>query len=436
MSSRDPEVTVVGGGPAGCAAAVWLRRAGLTVALVDRAHFPRDKICGDGLTAAALREVERLGVDVRSRACEVRRVELTGPYGTKACLPLRARSGTRAVMAAVMPRLELDAALLGAAGDAGARIHTGSPVTTVAMAPDGVRVATADATVLQSDYVVAADGAYSTVRRALGRVTGPRHSGIHALRQYVDAPGSDVLSVIFPSNLLPGYGWVFPLPGGGANIGIGIHRDPDLLGVEAAALLTNDRGRITARPAGRLFRDFVARADVRDLLGGEYRPRGRVWAWPIPVHVDLGEVADRRVLFCGDAAGATDPMTGEGIGQALLSGRLAAEAIVAHRRAGPGAVAGAYREAIARDLARDLAFSRTLARLLRHRRGSEWALKAANLNDWTRRNFGRWMFEDYPRAVLGTPRRWRDQTLMGRGAYASRERQARRPRPRTPGAAT
>jgi flavin-dependent dehydrogenase len=129
------------------------------------------------------------------------------------------------------------------------------------------------------------------------------------------------------------------------------------------------------------------------------------------------------VLFAGDAAGVVDPMTGEGIAQAFETGALAAAASATGANApgataDPLAVATRYRADVERALGRDLRFAARLQRVLAHPRGAELALRIVDTNEWTRRNFARWMFEDYPRAVLLTPDRWRRGVLTRPGAYA------------------
>src|SRR5207302_11437480 len=112
-------------------------------------------------------------------------------------------------------------------------------------------------------------------------------------------------------------------------------------------------------------------------------------------------------------AAATDHLTGEGIAQALLPGRLAADAIVA---AAPDRAA-AYERAVRRHLLADHRMSSVLSRVVRHRKGTRGALRIAGASEWTRRNFARWLFEDYPRAVVATPRRWHRGVFSGPGAY-------------------
>src|SRR5690606_40624096 len=126
-----------------------------------------------------------------------------------------------------------------------------------------------------------------------------------------------------------------------------------------------------------------------------------------------------RVLFVGDAAAATDPLTGEGIGQALATGVWAAEAITT---AGPFSWADATARYAARvhdDLVRDHRLADRLSGLLAGQRATEAVLALAGATARTRRNFARWLFEDYPRAVLGTPDRWHRDLFRPAGAYAA-----------------
>ena len=109
-------------------------------------------------------------------------------------------------------------------------------------------------------------------------------------------------------------------------------------------------------------------------------------------------------------------MTGEGIGQALLTGIFAAEAVLAHPDDARTATT-TYRTAAERALVADHRMSMLLIRAVRHRKGVRIGLRVAGATAWTRRNFGRWLFEDYPRALVATPRRWHRGMFSGAGAY-------------------
>ncbi|HVL28584.1 MAG TPA: hypothetical protein VM390_10585, partial [Acidimicrobiales bacterium] len=147
------------------------------------------------------------------------------------------------------------------------------------------------------------------------------------------------------------------------------------------------------------------------------RPEAPHRAWPIPARVREAPLTagGGRVLFTGDAAWATDPLTGEGIAQALVTGRRAAEAVL--HEATPAGVANRYERAVRHELFADHWLGALLSRGLSHRKGARIAIRAAGLHPWTRRNFARWLFEDYPRAVIGTPRRWSRGMFRAPGAY-------------------
>ena len=401
MSSAD--VIVVGAGPAGVAAAVTLVEAGRDVVVVDKARFPRDKICGDGLTTGALRLLHRLGLDPGDVASwhSVDDVVVRGPSGHEVTFPLPRGRGT---YAAVARRADLDAALVERARRVGAKVLDGHACTAVTETADTVTATVEGVGEITAGFLVAADGMWSPVRKHLGLATPGYRGEWHAFRQYFTDVGpraASELIVWFEPDLLPGYAWSFPLPGNRANVGFGIQRGGKVARVQEMAAL---------------WPRLLERPHVRAVLGEDARPESPHRAWPIPARIDDAVLTGSRTLFVGDAATATDPLTGEGIGQALLTGMLAAEAIVEH---GPvaAAVTDAYATAARRALVADHRMSMLLVRAVRHRKGVRLGLRLAGATDWTRRNFGRWLFEDYPRAAAVTPRRWRRGLVTGAGAY-------------------
>ena len=126
------------------------------------------------------------------------------------------------------------------------------------------------------------------------------------------------------------------------------------------------------------------------------------------------------MLFVGDAAAATDVMTGEGIGQALLTGRVAAEAIIAAGATRPADAGALYEQEVRHHLVADHKMSLALGKVLAKEWGARGAIRVvAGSGTWGRRNFARWMFEDEPRAVALTPSRWHRHFLKQPGAYRS-----------------
>jgi flavin-dependent dehydrogenase len=331
-------------------------------------------------------------------AAIVRETVLVAPGGRRVTLPLP----TDGVHAAVVTRRKLDAALVGLARRRGVEVREQCAVEKLAAHDDEIEVVLDDGSRLLAQHVIAADGHWSTVRRAL-EPDAPRDLGEwHAARQYFADVDDDRLWVFFEKDLLPGYAWIFPLPGGGANVGYGVLRSD---------------GR-TGRELKDLWPALLARPALREVLGPRAAPTEPVRAWPIPTRYDPDRLASGRVLYVGDAAGVVDPLTGEGIAQAIETGVLAAEAIT--RGGEPAEVAARYRRSVSRALGRDLRFASMLQRLLRTPLGARAAIGAAGLTPWTRRNFARWMFEDYPRALLATPDRWRRGAFSAPGAYRVR----------------
>jgi geranylgeranyl reductase family protein len=399
------DVAVVGAGPAGAAAAITLARIGRQVVLIDKAHFPRDKCCGDGLTTAALRLVEHLGLDPTS-------VESWEPIDDVAVVPTNGRvlpmrfprDGT--TYAASARRHDFDAALVDQAVKSGADLECGRAVVGVGPSSRGVRVDLADGQEVTASYVIAADGAWSPVRKALG-LTEPGYLGDwQAGRQYFAnvGPQARKLWVWFEPDMIPGYAWSFPLPNGTANVGYGLVR-------RAGRPFTELKGQRI---------DFQARPHIADVLGADATPAGAWKAWPIPARIGGTKLEGLggRVLFAGDAARACDPMTGEGIAQALETGQLAARSVADAGPHRPETAATRYRRQLRFGMTLDHRLAGVLAAALAHPQGSGKALLPVSLTDWGRTNFLRWMFEDYPRAALATPHRWHRGMFTHPGAYA------------------
>lgn len=395
------DLVIVGGGPAGSAAAITAARAGLSVLLVDRATFPRDKCCGDGLTALALRLGEGLGLDplLILGWQTVEDLVIHPPGGRSTRYPLPRGDG---LYGAVVPRMQYDAALLDLARSAGADVRDGHGLTGITVDGDVATLEVEGLGTIRATTVVAADGMWSPTRKLLGLASSGYRGEWQAFRQYVAdvGPAAADLHVWFEPDLLPGYAWSFPLPGGRANVGFGVLRG----------------GQVAVGDTGRIWDGLMDRPAIRAVLGDNARPEGRRSAWPIPARVDAAVLDHGPVLFVGDAASASDALTGEGIGQALQTGILAAEAALAGGTAAE--VASIYARSVRRDLVADHTMSVALQGMLASPAGARMALWATALVPWTRRNFARWLFEDYPRALLATPRRWKRGSLSAPGAYA------------------
>lgn len=326
------DLVVVGAGPAGSSAALSALRVrpGARVLLLDRADFPRDKSCGDGVAPHALDELARLGIaHVLADRVPVRRLRLRSPDGTEVAATLQRPDH-------VVPRTVLDARLVDEAVRAGA-VLVRHQVRSVARERDQVVL---DGK-LRARVVVGADGATGVVRRQIGLPRQPDATVAVAVRGYATASAQEPEQVIVMDGRgWPAYAWSFEAGDGTTNVGFGMLL-PRLREVSAAV----GRGG-KAELHGRL----------QELLPGVEAER--LVSHHLPLSTGRPRQPDGRVLLAGDAASLVNPLTGEGIFYAIMSGRLAGAAAVTE--VDPGA---AYRVALDRELGRHLRHTSLLARL-------------------------------------------------------------------------
>ena len=316
----DVDVLVVGAGPGGSAAAYHLARHGLDVLMVEKAEFPREKVCGDGLTPRAVASLDRMGIDTadprfeRHRGLRIysRRAQLDLPWPELEDYPN---------YGLVMTRSEFDQLLARYAEKAGARLME----RTEALRPTidegwvtGSRIQGPDGPAeVRARYVIAADGAASRFGAQAGVRRDPsKPLGIAARRYYrVDRHPGPWLEVWMDlwdgQDIMPGYGWLFALPDGSVNLGAG---------------LLNTFKNFKDVSAQQVFESFW-RMLPEDWNVNEATADGRVLSGPLPMGMSRVPPAMPGMLLVGDAAGLVNPFNGEGIAYALESGELAAELI-------------------------------------------------------------------------------------------------------------
>ncbi len=330
------DVLVVGAGPAGSAAAITLAGAGLSVVMLDQHAFPRDKVCGDGLIPDAHRALARLGVldQVMQQAQSARAVRCTSPKGRQIDV-----EGTLAVL----PRKQLDEIVCRAAVASGARMFAPLQFSELMEADGrvvGARVQQGQANrEIRSNWVVLATGAVPTALLTSQMATRQAPSAI-AMRCYVrnEAMASEIteLEVVFHRLLAPGYGWIFPCGQGVFNIGVGVFNVGDgLLGHRASA-----RSQVAQTNLRAMFDQLSAVSpSVRRLIQGGER-LGPLKGAPLRCTLEGAHLSRPGLLVCGEAAGSTYALTGEGIGKALETGILAGEAIKGKQPANSGSDKG------------------------------------------------------------------------------------------------
>jgi flavin-dependent dehydrogenase len=331
------DAVVIGGGPAGSVAATVLARGGAKVALVDKATFPRDKACGDVVGPRGVATLSRLGL-VPPGLLELGDIVVVGPTGDRVVLPALPGVDFPA-RGWALPRRLLDQWLWEAAVAAGAEPVT-ARVAGVTTEPNGEVGLTLDgAPPFVARAVIGADGATSSVAAALGMVDPGRVLWGFAVRVYLQQAVELPVIALWdpePGHGFPGYGWLFPGPGGEANAGLGLGMGADRKAGSRAVRQLEDflthmgtLGLLDGQGAG----DGRRRGGRRDDGGTTSAGRGGGGAAPLGGWLKMGMVgtvpARGRVLLVGDAAGLVNPLQGEGIGPAVASAEAAALAVLA-----------------------------------------------------------------------------------------------------------
>lgn len=345
MTHIDADVVIVGAGPAGSTAAAHLAQAGFEVALLEKASFPRDKICGDALTPRAVRETQRLGIPTRAedgwhpnRGLRLigagHRLEIDWPD-----VPGMPDHGL------TRPRMKLDADLAAFAAECGAHLHENTMATHPILSADGwvIGVAaratdergrkTGPELTFRAPVVIAADGVSSRMAVSLGiEKRDDRPMGV-AVRTYHSSPRHDddyieswveltaptqttASGQVTGGEVMPGYGWLFPLGDGTVNVGLGmLNTSPAFGQVDYRAVL----------------RDWIA------AMGHEWDIDETTELTPVrsaalPMAFNRTPHFHRGMLLIGDAGGMVNPFNGEGIDYGMEAARIAAEVISTYAR--------------------------------------------------------------------------------------------------------
>ena len=323
MSKPDAQVLVVGAGPGGASAAYHLAKRDIDVLLVDKATFPREKVCGDGLTPYGVRAIQRMDLDPLDPAfTRIDSLRTYGLDGFSLQLPWPRLSGFPSV-GVVRTRFEFDHLLVQQAQKAGANFLQGveatSPVLEDRWVTGAVLGENGHRRTVRARFVVAADGAASRFASQAGVARDPSRPLAIAARRYYRIPRPQ--EPVFESfltmpdevtgGILAGYGWIFPLGDGMVNVGAG---------------LLNTFKRFREFSARHLLETFVRTLPPEWGIDEEHAA-GPPLSGPIPMGMNRHPVAVPGMLVVGDAAGLTNPFNGEGIGYAMESGELAAELI-------------------------------------------------------------------------------------------------------------
>ena len=322
ISENEFDVIIVGAGPGGSSAALYLTKAGKKVLLLDKATFPRDKICGDALSGKTIGILRELGLEEQIKKTKhgmVNGITLSSPKGEVMKLPFSKEGRQVRVQGYVVRRHDADFVFFSAAKKAATKTIEGFTVTDIILEDSfvkGVKGKGSDGKEMEfrAPVTIGADGAYSVVARRLAIVKHPDEHMCAATRAYFDnVEGlNDTIEIHFIKDLMPGYFWVFPIDGKNANVGLGmVVKDLKKKGYN---LQEKTLEVIKNHPM------FKERFKDSKLVGN-------VMSWQLPFGSKHQQLHGNGYVLIGDAAALVDPFSGEGVGNALLSGKIAADVI-------------------------------------------------------------------------------------------------------------
>ncbi len=348
------DVIIVGAGPSGSVCANFLGREGHKVLLVDKAKFPRDKTCGDACSGKSIAVLRELGIlsDVKKAAHGVNNgVIFSSPKGTILEIRTDSQDGF------VCRREILDNIIYKAAKK---YVETLEEFTVTDLIKEGNQVVgivgtdkTGKEMKINANIVVGADGAMSVVAQKVGVFEiDPNHHCL-AVRGYYDGVTGmkDVIELHFTKTAIPGYFWIFPYEDGTANVGLGmLTKDVKARNVNLKELMEKE---ITLNPT---FKERFKDAKLISEIKG--------WSLPLGSKIRK-QIAGDGWLLLGDAASLIDPFSGEGMGNAMTSGKIAFRTISRALRLGAYSqkILGEYEQEIKNELNKELEMSYLLQRL-------------------------------------------------------------------------
>lgn len=370
------EVAIVGAGPAGTTCALHLANKGIKSVLIDKASFPRDKICGDAISGNSVFELEKLGISFPKLFHDFQEKLPTGgitfvaPSGVPLTLALKkVRTGfTHAGY--VSERFYFDNFLMQQAKqNPMILVLENTTIQHTELFTDGIELKSKDKTI-KANIIVGADGAHSIISKLTQRPNNKEHLSA-GLRQYWESvTGFDDLNSIelhFIKKALPGYFWIFPMANNKANVGIGIKSSvvsKKKLNLKQLMqeIITNDPN-IAPR-----FKHAKAMEE----------PKG----FGLPLGSEKVKVSGNRFILVGDAASLIDPFTGEGIGNAMTSGRIAADHIekCTEEKKFDSVFNTMYDQALYKKLNPDLLTSYQLQKMVNKAWLFNWIVKKGNKN--------------------------------------------------------
>ena len=327
MNTIQTDVCVLGAGPGGVATALQLHELGISCVMVDKAVFPRDKICGDAISGKVVYALNRIDKSIvpefvvrNEIKVDCWGVNFIFAKGREIKVPLKPDLSeelikTQSPSGFVAKRMDFDNFMIDVARKRDLiKIIENCNISKIIKTENGFELTSKDGeTHIKTKLLIGANGAHSKFMREFGNIhKDPAHYAGSVRGYYKNVTGFNQFNFIelhYLKEFLPGYLWVFPLPNGQANVGVGMRSD----------LIAKDKVKLKEEMI-RLLKEhprFKERFKNAELVG-------KLQGFGLPLGSKKRKLSGDHFMLIGDAASLIDPLTGEGIGNAMISGRFAA----------------------------------------------------------------------------------------------------------------
>ncbi|MCS7076900.1 MAG: geranylgeranyl reductase family protein [Bacteroidia bacterium] len=377
--SEHERITIIGAGPAGATAALTLAKLGVPCTLFDKATFPRDKICGDAISGKVLEVIRKIEpkwineLQLQPYTLTTLGISFISPGGQRVDLPFQKQPQLDKPVGFVIRRKDFDNFLVEKVKkEPLIRFYEGTEVKIARYRPDSIMIETdgKEKFIYYTKVILGADGANSIIASRFGKYgLDPKHHSAGVRAYFTNVQGihpQNYIELHYLKTLLPGYFWVFPLTENTTNIGIGMRSDH----------ISKYRVNLRQKVLDSIQNEPQLRERFRYA-----QLQGSITGWNLPLGSKLRKLSGHRYLLLGDAGALIDPFTGEGIGNAMYSGYLAALTLqhcLDHKLDFSDEVLLGYDIAIAQRLKAELSISTTLQRLVQYPWLFNWVVKKAH----------------------------------------------------------
>lgn len=384
------DIVIIGAGPAGISASSFLSKYKIKHALIDRYCFPRDKICGDaisGKVTSLLRDLDPSLEDVISSSSSKYTpswgVIFSAPDGTEVSVPFKHKPQEQDNSPGyIVKRFEFDQLLVQRIDNKYASFFPEQKVNNVDISESGVEIFTNDYC-FHASLVLGADGTNGIISKKYADHQLDKSHYCAGLRAYYSGikglSKEGYIELHFVKESLPGYFWIFPLPNGEANVGIGM----------LSEYISKHKVDLKA-----LMQEVIESDKFKERFK-DAKLESKVLGWGLPLGSKKRKLQGNRFMLLGDAASLIDPFTGEGIGNAMISGRIAAQTIqeALSEKGIDHSALKSYEGKVYSKLWGELRLSRVMQKLIRYPWLFNWMIRKIKSNSELRKTIT-FMFED------------------------------------------